>query len=565
MNSTTGAITMRVFSLTVLALLFLPFVIYAQNLPTIDSFTVDNNALDYAMVEAGYEEANFSWQASGLRSGDSMEMHAWVNGDWVLIGEDFEPIKTDSLVIAHPLSFELPRYRLSIVDSAGQRIAENILELHYAEPSRLPFVDYFLTREYTLPPQAILEDEGVAIHWRVSTRWHRSTIYFEQVFSDGRVIDIAVNNPNEWRRATDSGVLYPEYEGDGIDVVLRLRLVNIDTGETLAEKDHVLPLIREDVPQPELISFTVSPAVGRRGGTATLSWEVANAQRVFINQRTPTQNNLSMCRHNGGWSADIIYEDLPTTGSLEIQIPAEAYGQLRFQIVADRYLTGEYSCEPRPLLGEIFLDLESYNSFNPLVRQIGMSPSMVTVAGGALNLTWDVSEGQSIMVTQGSGYTGEVDQTFSDLPLTGSLEIVIPDTVRVRQESYVWITVYLIRDGVEPENIWNDAVNIDPDDNLSCVSYLRTEPPTIAPVVPLQDIAVSWDGCGSENLLLRMLMEDPDNNYTVVVDEIQNVGVSGSQTMTVPNRGGVLRFVLYRVLDGQQIELQRASLYVESE
>src|SRR5262249_2577797 len=151
----------------------LPFSIYAQNLPTIDFFTVDNNALDYAAVEAGYESANFSWQASGLRAGDKMEMHAWVDGDWRLIGEGFEATKTDSLVIAHPLSFELPRYRLSIVDSSGQRIVENIMELHYAEDTVLPGISYFLSRAYSITPDSILDKEGVAVHWWIYNRWYR--------------------------------------------------------------------------------------------------------------------------------------------------------------------------------------------------------------------------------------------------------------------------------------------------------------------------------------------------------------------------------------------------------
>jgi hypothetical protein len=551
---------MRLFSLTLLAFIFLPFVIHAQTLPTINAFTVDDNALDYAAVERGTASANFSWQASGLRAGDTMQMHAWVNGEWGLIGEGFEPVKTDSLVIAHPLNFELPRYRLSIVDSAGQQIGEKVLELHYAEPTDLPGISYFLSRANSVTPETILNEEGIAVHWSVYNRWYRSNIVYEQVFSDGRVIAIADNVLTEFRRATDEGVLYPEYAGDGQDIVLRLRIVNIDTNETLAQQDTIIPVIRSNMPAAEVLSFTVNPTLGRRGGTATLSWHLSNANRVYITQ---TATGVSGCKI--GLPPDEVYSDLPATGTLEVQIPTEAYGPIRFQIVPDRYMVSTWGCEPNGILDEIFLELESYNAHNTLIREIGLTPGPIALAGDTLNLNWDISEGESVLVTQGSGFSGEVQQTFADLPLSGSLQITIPNTVQVRQDGYFWVTVYLVREGVaEPEYLWSDNLSIDPDDNLNCVSYIRTEPPMIAPVLPMQNIAVAWDGCGLENLVLQMIMEDHNNNYTVVLDESQQVGTLGSQVITTPNQEGVLRFVLYRVLDNKQIELQRTSLLVEN-
>jgi hypothetical protein len=547
-------------SLALILLFVFPLLLHAQNLPVIDFFTVDTPVLDYSSVERGTAAANFSWQASGLRSGDRMQMHAWVNGDWRLIGENFEPAKTDSLVIAHPLSFELPRYRLSIVDSSGQRIVESFLELQYAEPTVLPGISYFLSRADTITPETILNDEGVAVHWSIYNRWYRSNIIYEQVLPDGRVIAIADNVLSEFRRATDQGVLYPEYAGDGQDVVLRLRVVNIDTNETLTQRDTIVPVIPSNHAPAELISFTVSPDLGRRGGTATLSWNVSNAHRVYITQ---TATGVSGCKFS--LPPDEVYRDLPTTGTLEVQIPAEAYGPIRFQIVPDRYIVGAFTCEPSGILEEIFLELENYNSYNPVIREIGLSPSDVARAGDTLSLNWNISEGQSLRITQSSGFSGEAQQSFADLPLAGSLQITIPDTAQVRQDSYISVTAYLVREGVaEPEIIWTDGLTIDPDDNLNCVSYVRTEPPMIATVLPNQDIAIAWDGCGLENLLLQTIMEDHNNNYEVVLDETQAVGTLGSQVITAPNQEGVLRFVLYRVLEGQQIEIQRTSLLVEN-
>lgn len=551
------------FSLTLLALFFLPLLIQAQGLPVIDFFRVDNNVLDYDNVERGTESANFSWQASGLRSGDSMQMHAWVGGAWGLIGEGFEPAKTDTLVIAHPLSYELPRYRLSVVDSAGQIVAENTLQLNYAAPADLPIINYFLTRAYDVTPEVIQNEEGIAIHWNVLNRWHRSAIYFQQVFSDGTVIDIADNNVNEWRRATDEGFLYPEYPGDGQDVVLRLHIVNIDTGETLAQRDTVLPIIRRDIPPAEVLEFSVTPTIGRRGGTATLRWNVSNATRVFIGQRNPGPLSR-MCHKNRGYLADIIHENLPPSGSLEIQIPEEVTGALRFQIVADRYLVGENGCEPQQMLDEIFLPLENYTGTSPIVRSVGMNPSFVALAGDTLSLNWDVAEGQSILIEQGSGYGGFVMQSFGDLPLSGSLEIQIPNTAAIRIDRHIWVSVKLLSAGnPQPLEIFYDTVAIDPDDSLNCSSYVQTDPPMISPLVQNQQVTVTWDGCGLDNLFLRTIAEDPNANYTLIRDYSQAVASTGSFATNAPSQEAVMRFILYRLVDGQEVEIQRASIYVE--
>lgn len=552
---------MRVFSLTVLALLFLPFLIYAQNLPTIDSFTVDNTALDYAEVERGIASANFSWQASGLRSGDSMEMHAWVNGDWALIGEGFEPIKTDSLVIAHPLSFELPRYRLSIVDSAGQRIAENILELHYAEAGNRPFIQYFASRAYGFSSNVIRDNLGVVMHWSVSNRWYRSNIYFEQLMADGSVIQIAENTPDEWRRATDEGTLFPRFPGEGINVVLRLRVANIDTGETLASYDTMLPITHDEGPDAELIRFTVNPTVGRLNGTVTLSWEVANASRVFIGQRVPLRSNVGMCTKNGGYRNETIYEDLPTTGSLEIQIPEEAYGAIRFQIVADYYYVGQYSCEPSPLLGEIFLELEDYSLYSPILQSFEFTTTTDAVAGDSFPISWSAREGQSIMIVQTSGYSSfsyessEGVEVFNNLPLTGSMTIQVPNTIEIRQEPQFSVYLFLNRDdGTQPELLWSQNFRIDRDDNLACDSFIEVGAESAA---PSSEVELRWDSCGTDAVRLEIL------SYVYDTSEFRDLGLAGTEQLILPDRTGYLVFVLHRLRDGELIELGRTGLLIE--
>lgn len=186
-------------------LLFMGVETQAQPAPTIEYFTVDNHALDYPAVEAGVEAANFSWRVVGLREGDQMQMHALVGGQWRLIGAGFAPEKTDRLVIAHPLHFIPPTYRLSVVDAAGTPVAEHVLELSYAPPEGPPTVSMFLT----FPPVEIIPlsafDEPFHVQWRVSNRWFNSNLVFEQVLPDGTILNAEYSRPAEWQYALATG------------------------------------------------------------------------------------------------------------------------------------------------------------------------------------------------------------------------------------------------------------------------------------------------------------------------------------------------------------------------
>src|SRR4051812_25169953 len=97
--------------------------------PYIDFYTADRLAVDYPGVEEGIEAVNMSWKAVNVSDGNFMRMEAWVGGRWVLIGEHFVPEKSDRIVVSHPLSFDHPLYRLTILDGSGTIIDEKRLEL----------------------------------------------------------------------------------------------------------------------------------------------------------------------------------------------------------------------------------------------------------------------------------------------------------------------------------------------------------------------------------------------------------------------------------------------------
>lgn len=438
----------------------------AQALPLIESFTIDNNALNYPNVELGIESANFSWRVTGLRTGDRMQMHALVGSQWGLIGENFDPIKTDTLVIAHPIDFIPPTYRLSVVDTNGSRVAERILELSYAPPQVPPTVGWILARVSSITPQSLIDGEPLLIHWLVYNRWQNSNLVFEQVLPDGQTVNIELPRTSEWVRAWGEGYVQPIYPGESQDIVLRLRVVNRDDNQTLAQKDGIVPVIIPGAPPAEVIRFDLWTNPGIRGGVSRLTWDVANANRVYITQAVMDFNN----RCKIGRAPDVVYADLPPSGSMDIHIPADATGMLRFQLVPDRYIVESWNCEPMHIIDEIFLELEDYAPLiGSIIQTIEITPGLIAHAGDTLTLNYTLTYGQSVNVTITHPLNSQV---FNDLPINGQLQIPLPAAV----DDWVYINMDVVMSpGDAPQYLWSDEVKIDQNSNMACESFIQAD------------------------------------------------------------------------------------------
>lgn len=422
----------------------------AQAAPTIEYFTVDNLALNYPAVERGVEAANFSWRAVGLRDGDEMQMHAWVGGQWVVIGTGFEPEKTDRLVIAHPLDYILPRYRLSVVDSTGTIVAEQILELNYAPPEGLPVISMFTTFPAdirTIKPMAF--DLPLHIQWQVTNRWFNSSIVFEQVMPDGTVLDAEVTRPG-WQYAHKDDYVNIVYPGDYADVVLQLRVINRDDNSTLVKKSLVLHVVNEEIPQPEMVNFAVSAETIDPGGTLTLAWEVANTDVVFIEYHDGNPNGSCAGLLEAVW-------ELPADGTLDVTVPPLSDNSyLEFYLFADYYLPGSrHNCGSRQTpLGHLTVDLTDYRGQG--VEYFRAEPYIVE-SGDTITLSWSVTEGESVTIrypimSLNNTITSLDDlptyQTFEHLPLTGTLDLTIPDSIDDILTGY--LLLYIIEEGTMP-------------------------------------------------------------------------------------------------------------------
>lgn len=536
----------------------------AQSLPTIELFTVAGGPISYPAVEAGEAAADFSWRAVGLRDGDRMQLHALVGGAWVLIGEDFAPEKTDRLVIAHPLDFIPPTYRLSVVDAAGSIVAEQILELSYAPPDGPPTIAMFLPfpSGYTVVVPETAFDAPLPVQWQVDNRSFNSSLVFEQVLPGGTARSAELPRPVEWLPAHSTGSLHVIDPGAYQDVVLRLRVIDRADGRTLAQQDLVLHVENSALPAAELVSFEVTPDAADPGGAITVSWEVTGTDAVFIEYFDGLPNGTC------AGDLETVYGDLPTSGALTVMAPELSYGGVSFRLFADYYVPGDrHHCGSyQDPLAEVGVPLMDY--IGQGVQSFTVAPGITTV-GATVTLSWAVSEGQSVTIIQpdtddvlpGWGELPPAYAIYSDLPLSGTLSVTIPDDPTARAAHGRYFLLYIIEeDGTLPgHHDWNAHVVLDIDGHLDCETRLqagegqRTLPPGAA-------VTVTWDNCGYEESVLRYAFSAGDNGQQPVRETVETVGSAGTTRITLPDEAGVFLIQLSYVYQGQRYFLRAARL-----
>ncbi len=137
--------------------------------------------------------------------------------------------------------------RLRLIDLGnGATLAQRDLALPVtAEPLGDPEIISF---ETTLGAINAVDLEAggvrVPIFWQVNNRPDNSNLVFEQVLPDGRVINVELPRPNPIVPTAGAGAVTPVNPGEVEALVLRVRLVDLGTSETLAQRELTLPITR---------------------------------------------------------------------------------------------------------------------------------------------------------------------------------------------------------------------------------------------------------------------------------------------------------------------------------
>lgn len=235
--------------------------------PVIVTFTSELETLTVAEAEAGTSTTQLNWQTFGVRETDEVQLFAYEISTWVrLVDENGEPLILESngsiiVPVRHPLNFNPPTYRLIIVDENDVSVSEKIVIIPYAtieEESSNPVAQSTPTPGPTSTPvplvvsapeilvftavessvaanDLVYSDPRINVSWEIANRTPLSNLVFEQVLPDGSSVSVELPRSNLWVSSIGAGAIRPVYPDGDDAVVLRLRLVDLSTNETLTE------------------------------------------------------------------------------------------------------------------------------------------------------------------------------------------------------------------------------------------------------------------------------------------------------------------------------------------
>lgn len=268
--------------------------------PTIISFESSVAAISVAEAELGTTNMTLTWRIVGMGTEDRVLLQMYQLNNWIPLPQtDALPAAgTYEATITHPLNFGPPTYRLSVIDANGETRDERVLTILWTQPAGPPLINTFVAAVQALDINAAATGAGrVSVTWSVANRGPLTNLMFEQVLGDGQAIPVELPRTALWVPSAGVGEVAPVVPLEGNAVVLRLRVVDMETGSALAER--VLDPIEltgvmtlQPTPAPtalppaastaRIVSFTVTPQNAIRGDVVTLNWEVANAAQVGV-------------------------------------------------------------------------------------------------------------------------------------------------------------------------------------------------------------------------------------------------------------------------------------------
>lgn len=146
----------------------------------------------------------------------------------------------------------------------------------------------------------------VPVTWESINRSLVSNLVFEQVLPDGRIVNVELPRPFPWVNSSGSGIAAPVDPGENQStILLRVRLVNVFTQATLAQRELTL----------NIVNFTPQPRVDYFAAGAT---QVDRQQLVAGSARIPVSWNAV----NRRLTTNLIFEQvLPDGQVVNVELP----------------------------------------------------------------------------------------------------------------------------------------------------------------------------------------------------------------------------------------------------
>lgn len=233
---------------------------------TITSFTTTSTFVNRAELEGGTARVPVAWDVANRP---------------VTANLYFEQVMPDGSAINVELPRDDPWVNSSGVGVAAPQLPDDEAETILLRVRLIDLLDGRLydQRQFTLPiiegtslPPAITSFTAgatsvdvnqlaartarIPVSWAVQNRPDNSNLVFEQVFSDGRTVNVELPRDNPWVPSSGNGVAAPVLEPGATTVTLRVRLINLSTQATIQQRELTLPIAGNSNNVP---SYVVAP------------------------------------------------------------------------------------------------------------------------------------------------------------------------------------------------------------------------------------------------------------------------------------------------------------------
>ncbi|MCI0711233.1 MAG: hypothetical protein L0154_13830 [Chloroflexi bacterium] len=291
------------FVVLVLCLIFPAGTLAQQSPPDIIIFNFDAPAFTLPQLESGEAFALVEWKTVGVEETHILSIEVLQGSQWWRpLSEDavdLPPEGGQTFQLAPPLSFALPTFRLAIRDEDEEVIAQRILTMDYAANEEPVAIATFELITETVSQSELARGQAlIEVEWEVSNRVRTSQIFFEQVLSNGEIVNIELPRLQYWIESSGRSVVAPVPDGAG-PLNIRLRVMDLVTDELYAEETELIEVRNNIIPTATRIPPTATPT---REPTEVTANPAITEFVALVNQVTGEELKLGTARVPVRWN-----------------------------------------------------------------------------------------------------------------------------------------------------------------------------------------------------------------------------------------------------------------------
>jgi hypothetical protein len=323
----------------------------------------------------------------------------------------------------NPGSSAVVKLQIRLIDLTTQAtLAQKDLSVNITEGGTSANIAYFTTTTSVVDIATLNNRTArIPVSWSVDNRPNGSNLVFEQVLGDGSSVNVELPRQNPFVSSSGIGVTAPYAPGGTMNTVqLRLRLINLSDGATLASKDITVP-INGAIPTTTYTKVTDCYQTG---------FPTASGIAVGGQGRVKSNVTIYSAPTNGQIAGTLVISD--TFSILEgpecYAVSQPPYNPTTTRVwrvnSSSKNLTGwlpEYS-QSTAGTTSFYVEVANGGPINP-PQIVSFTADPLAVAPGAqVTLAWEVKNATSISI---SPLPASINSALANL-LTGTTQVAIP-------------------------------------------------------------------------------------------------------------------------------------------